>query len=66
MQMNFVSDFTFSEKSFFCEIQYGRCVRGCWRQMPFYTLLIQLLTTFDISDRAETDNISIEILDTFL
>ena len=31
--------FYFSEKSLFCEIQYGRCLCGCWRQMPFCTIL---------------------------
>ena len=34
--------FYFSEKSLFCRIQYGRCVRGFWRQMPFYTLLFTI------------------------
>ena len=32
--------FCFSEKSLFCRIQYGRCVRGFWRQILVYTLLI--------------------------
>ena len=39
--MNFVSasDFTFSEKSLFCEIQFLRCVRGFWRHILFSPLL---------------------------
>ena len=39
--MNFASafDFTFSRKSLFCEIQYGRCVRGFWRHILSSPLL---------------------------
>ena len=40
--MNFASapDFTFSEKSLFCEIQFGLRVCSFWRQILFYTLLV--------------------------
>ena len=35
--------FYFSEKSLFWDDQYGRCVRGFWRQILVYTLLTGLI-----------------------
>ena len=35
----FASDFTFSEKSLFWDVQYGRCVRGFWRHFLVSPLL---------------------------